>query len=259
MIPSCLAMVEGHMLNFIQENLAFILGTGGVGGILGGLIGLIVSRSGGGLRLNTATLDELQAMVGTLGQLKGDFAKTQSGFSGLIEMIAPGAAASPFFSETAAAAKLPNTKKSNEADAPSTEAQAPTIMAADEPSEGIALAEGLLAAVAAIPALPKLPDLARDFEELADNPIFAGLYSQLRSIDPDSVNTMIGEFKTLVQNSLEPALTRAREDGLDFILEPETLESLTKGAGSFVKTIGGMNEILDGVIGGLKELLDEAS
>ncbi|MEL7019858.1 MAG: hypothetical protein AAGL18_14135, partial [Pseudomonadota bacterium] len=71
--------------------------------------------------------------------------------------------------------------------------------------------------------------------------------------------TMIGEFKTLVQNSLEPALTRAREDGLDFILEPETLESLTKGAGSFVKTIGGMNDILDGVISGLTEILDEAT
>ncbi|MEM1192199.1 MAG: hypothetical protein AAGH42_02270 [Pseudomonadota bacterium] len=235
------------MLDFVQENLAFILGTGGVGGILGGLIGLILSRSSGGLRLNDATLSELHSMVGSLGLVKGAFAKTQTGFGGLIEMIAPGAAASPFFSQS----------DTDDQSAPTDDSEEPNDAATK--SDGIALAESLLAAVAAIPALPKLPEVAGDLDELMDNPLFTGLFAQLRSIDPDSVNTMIGEFKTLVQNSLEPALTRAREDGLDFILEPETLESLTKGAGSFVKTIGGMNDILDGVISGLTEILDEAT
>jgi len=238
------------MLDFIIENKEIIIGGGGIGAILGGLVGMIVSRGRDALGLDEATVSELRSMVGSLDRIKDEFSLTRDGFSGIVDLLTPeGADLSPFFAETQGATLSDQSSQ--------TKLEHPSAMDGETgASAGLEMAEKLLDAVMAIPALPKIPDFARDFEMIGDHPVLGAIFSQLNSLDSDSVNTMIGEFKTLVETSLQPGLERAREDGIDFILEPETIESLTKGAGSFMKTIGGMSGILDTVIGRLNDVLD---
>ena len=108
----------------------------------------------------------------------------------------------------------------------------------------------------AIPALPQLPDFARNFESLADNEMFSAVFDQLSKFDTGGVNTMLDEFKTLIESTVKTGLDKANADGLDFILEPETLDTLSRSAGEFVKTIGGMNSTLGGIMDQITKLLD---
>lgn len=233
------------MIDFIQENLAIILGGSGVGAVLGGIVGMMMTRSANALRLNEATVSEIRSMVGSLDRIRDEFSLTRDGFAGIVSLLTPGADSSPFFDASA-----PTTTPAD---------PAPSLDAGKSVQSGMDLAEKLLSAVMAIPALPKIPDFTRDFEMLRENPALAPVldtvFSQLKGLDSDSINTMIGEFKTLVESSLKPGLERARNEGIDFVLEPETLESLTKGAGAFVKSIGGMSGILETVTSALNDVL----
>lgn len=241
------------MIEFIQNHLTEILTGGGVGAVVGGIVGLLMNRSAHANKLNEAMAGEVRSLMTMLDQFKHGLGSTKGAFAGLISLLVP--------DQDMPLQLKPEARhdgRSNSNETPD-EHTAPEIMnsAGGGAGKGLDLAQKLLAAVLAIPALPKLPDLSRDFDMMQDNDILDTVFSQLKGLDTDGINTMIGEFKSLVETTLKPGIERARDEGLDFVLEPETIETLTKGAGEFVKSIGGMSAVIDQVIGRLDDVLDQ--
>ncbi len=241
------------MIDLIKDNLTTILGLTSAGAFTGGVIGLIKERIDARSLLSGAMLGEARTLVESLEQFRNGMGETESGFAGILEMIAP---------------KTPDAPEHVDVDLPtgldvkpddSGEHSAVADIAADAVSRVTGdkeLAGKIVAAVLAIPALPQLPDFARNFESLADNEMFSAVFDQLSKFDTGGVNTMLDEFKTLIESTVKTGLDKANADGLDFILEPETLDTLSRSAGEFVKTIGGMNSTLGGIMDQITKLLD---
>ena len=252
------------MVDILVDNWQVFAGLTLVGAVLGGLLSTMLKGGGGSGALAEPVLSEVRSLSAVLGRFKDDLAATRDAFAGIVSLLSPDQEDPLSFS--------PSVRLMDPADGAShEEITLPTIdQDHDQDREGnmtegedlpddpeTSLAEKLVAAVLAIPALPKLPNIDRDFEILADTDLMGPILRQLQSFDTDGVNTMIGEFKTLVETTIAPAVDRARTEGIDFVLEPETIETLVKGGNEFIKTIDGFSGGIDGVIDRLQQLLND--
>ncbi len=220
------------MIDFIQENLTLILSGGGIGAVVGAAVVALMNGAKNSGVLNPAMAGQLATMVGVVKKFRDGMGETQGGFDNIISMLdgdgAPSDARSDNNSVTDKASGLMTT----------------------------AGASALISAVMALPGLPKMPDLFGEFEALKDHALIGPLMGQLQKVDTDGVNVMLEEFKSLVETTLKPAIDKAVEGGMDFSLEPETIKTLSQGAGEFVKVIGGMTGGLDEVLDKLTSMLD---
>lgn len=239
------------MIEFIQANLTTILGGTAIGAFIGGVVGLVANGSNQKALLSEAVGSEARTLIEAISRVRDGMGATQAGFGGILAML------------------IPDTQDSNpEDDLPqdilpdgmdihtqtdNTNTDQETVAA---PALDGSLATKLLAAVLAIPALPKLPDLAGNFETLRDNELFSVALDQLSNLDTNGLNTMLDEFKTLMETTLQPGLDKAAEDGFDFILEPETIETVTRSAREFMKAIGGMHDTVGSVVDMLTKLIN---
>jgi len=238
------------MLDLIRDNLTTLLSLTAIGAFLGGLVGLWRESVSRRKEFIETVGEEFSSLMAVLTRFRGDIDVTRDGFADIVTMLTPdGGFSRKLASDDPAGPGAPDDDNPIPDDDPDEDDD-------DSPETGLALAEKLLAGVIAIPALPKLPDIERDFSVLAQNDMLSPILRQLTNFDTDGINATIGEFKSLVETTLAPGIEKAKAEGLDFMLEPETIETLSKGAGEFVRTISGLGEGLDDILKRLEQVRD---
>ncbi len=235
------------MIEILQDNLITILGLTSAGAFIGGVIGLFFEHAAKKNALSSAILSQARTLSGSLDQFKTGLGETQGGFEAILDMLAP----DHDVPEAPVVVDLPEelnqtTDQTMEVPAEADQAEKPSMRD---------FASKLLAAVAAIPALPALPNFGRDFEMLQDNQMFDAVFNQLQGLETDGLNGLLGEFKTLIENNIKPGLERAMAEGGEFTLEPETIDTLTRSANEFVKSIGGLDQGVAKVMAGINEMI----
>jgi len=195
---------------------------------------------------------EARTLLGALDRFRDGMGETEAGFGGIIAMLSPDASANTSEED------IPDNILPEGMEAPSSAPpESSSTKVADIPPGDGNLAGKLLAAVVAIPALPTLPNLSGNFDALRDNELIATMLDQLSTLDTDGLNTTVDEFKSLLETTIQPGLDKAAEGGFEFILEPETIETVIRGATEFTKTIGGMNATVGGIVDKLTNLMDQ--
>jgi len=263
------------MLEFIQGNLPFLAGAGGLGAIVGGLTASLVGRRNNSnkIQMNEATISNLRTLTDSLEQYKGGINLTKNGFSNIISLltpfsdkvadILPGALQSK--TEDISSTTEQMTEETNHITSQDTQENVTTSHVENKATpeadalSGTALAEKLLATVMGIPGLPLLPDFNREFELLSENPMVASLFRQLKNLDASKLNPMLDEFKSLVESNLKSGIEHAKNKNVDFQLEPETIDTMLKGASEFTKTIEHLTGGLDGSLAKINDLIKQFS